>query len=61
MVNSTTTELCVSFQALDDSLVEFEEDFDLRVSSDNPAIMFVEPNSVKITITNTDGKLSPLS
>lgn len=61
MVATTTTKLCVTLQTLDDNFVEFEEDLEMHISNNSPAIVLVEPIIAMITIVNTDGELYQLS
>lgn len=48
-------ELCVDFEVFEDGIVEEEEMVQLHVTSDDPAILLVEANTITITIINTDG------
>ena len=54
--NSLPTNICVALQVFEDDLVEGNETFQLQVTSDDPAILLVEPSTAEITIINTDGK-----
>ena len=53
--NSLPTNICVALQVCEDDLVEGNETFQLQVTSDDPAILLVEPSTTEITIINTDG------
>ena len=53
---SVSVPSCFSVTFLPDDLVEFDETFDLQLSTDDPDIALF-PNTTTITITNNDCKL----
>ena len=46
---------CVDLNVYEDDLVEANETLLLQLTSDDPAILLVEPVTTEITIINTDG------
>lgn len=48
--------MCVDLVISEDNLVEDNETFVLEITSDDPAILLVDPTTAQITIINTDGK-----
>ena len=49
------TNVCVTVQVFEDGIVENDETFQLQLTSDDPAILLVQPNTSEIIIINTDG------
>jgi hypothetical protein len=50
--------ICVNVTVIEDGIVEMEETLQLHLSSEDPAILLVEPFVAEITINNSDSKQS---
>lgn len=51
-----TSEMCIVLRVFEDGLVESNETLFLEVTTEDPAVMLVEPRIAVITIINSDSK-----
>ena len=50
------TEMCVVVSVFEDGLVEVTETVSLELTTDDPAVLLVEPTTAVLTLVSTDGK-----
>lgn len=54
---NSSDEMCVELLVFEDGLVETDETLLMELTTNDPAVLLVEPITALVTIVNTDSKL----